>query len=59
MSMNQMCPVCKGRRTDGNGRTCQKCEGIGELRPQPDPRDHDVYAPFRASPLKPRSKVNA
>src|SRR6185437_6443879 len=33
MTMNQRCPVCKGRRTDGNGRTCQRCGGTGELVP--------------------------
>ena len=47
MSMKQMCPACKGRRTDGNGRTCQACQGAGEIeskskqtaipRPIPEP----------------------
>src|SRR5436853_6134649 len=59
MTMNQMCPVCRGRRTDGNGRTCQRCEGIGELKPPSDPRDHEAYVPFRASTLKPRGKLDA
>jgi DnaJ-class molecular chaperone len=31
MSMKQMCPACKGRRTDGNGRTCRACQGAGEI----------------------------
>ena len=31
MSMKQMCPACKGRCTNGNGKTCQTCQGTGEL----------------------------
>lgn len=49
MSMKQMCPACKGRRTDGNGRTCRACQGAGEIEtknksvattPSPQPAKH-------------------
>ena len=33
MSMKQMCPACKGRCTDGNGRACRFCQGVGEVEP--------------------------
>jgi len=46
MPMNQQCPVCKGRRTDGNGRTCRQCGGTGELRPGPDERDVQAHVPY-------------
>ena len=26
------CPTCRGRGTNGNGRTCENCNGIGELQ---------------------------
>jgi len=29
------CPVCQGRRTDGNGHLCSKCQGAGELSAVP------------------------
>jgi len=35
--MKQMCPACKGRRTDGNGRTCQACQGSGEIESKSRP----------------------
>jgi hypothetical protein len=39
MTMNQRCPVCKGRRTDGNGRTCEQCGGTGEIMPLSEERE--------------------
>ena len=36
MSMKQMCPACRGRRTNGNGRTCQACQGSGEMDSKPN-----------------------
>jgi len=41
--MKQMCPACKGRRTDGNGRTCQACQGVGEI----DSRKESVNTSYR------------
>lgn len=50
MPLNQMCPVCKGRRTDGNGRVCRRCEGNGELKPR-IARDELAYMAYqRRSP---------
>ena len=37
MTMKQMCPACKGRRTDGNGRTYQACQGSGEIESKARP----------------------
>src|SRR3954470_16676526 len=30
-SIAQPCPVCRGRRTDSNGRLCPSCHGAGEI----------------------------
>jgi len=30
----QPCPVCRGRRTDSNGKLCPKCHGAGEITPE-------------------------
>jgi DnaJ-class molecular chaperone len=49
--MKQMCPACKGRRTTGNGRTCQACQGTGEIETRPKP----TTAPKETSPKAPRS----
>lgn len=35
MPMKQKCSMCKGRRTDGNGRVCPQCGGKGEIESQP------------------------
>jgi hypothetical protein len=34
MAMKQKCSMCKGRRTDGNGRVCPLCGGKGETESQ-------------------------
>ena len=50
--MNQKCPACKGRRTDGNGRTCQQCGGTGEVRPPSDERDAQAHVPYPHRPAQ-------
>jgi len=48
MTMNQKCPACKGRRTDGNGRTCAQCGGTGEIIPHSDEqREGQAHVPYR------------
>jgi len=47
MTMNQRCPICRGRRTDGNGRTCQRCGGTGEVKPRSEEREEQVHVPSR------------
>lgn len=45
MSMKQMCPACKGRRTDGNGRTCRACQGAGEIETKNKSASNAVPSP--------------
>ena len=47
MTMNQKMPSCKGRKTNGNGRTCQQCGGAGEIMPRSSDREEQVHVPFR------------
>jgi hypothetical protein len=57
MTMNQKCPVCKGRRTDGNGRTCQQCGGTGEVRPRSDEREAQAHVPYPHRPAQQKEKA--
>lgn len=46
--MNEKCPACKGRRTDGNGRTCTQCGGTGEVMPRLDEQhEGQAHVPYR------------
>jgi len=53
--MNQKCPFCQGRRTDGNGRTCQQCGGTGEVMPSSNEQDQ-AHVPFRHRQLSQEAK---
>ena len=47
MTMNQRCPVCRGRGTDGNGRRCQACGGAGEVSPKAKEGEGQKHIPSR------------
>jgi len=47
MTMNQKCPACRGRKTNGNGRTCEECGGTGEITPRSIEREEQMHVPFR------------
>ena len=54
--MKEKCPVCKGRRTDGNGRTCLQCGGTGEVTPRSAEREQQAQVPY---PTRPAQKARS
>src|SRR5436309_2382215 len=52
MTMKQRCPVCRGRGTDGNGRTCHQCGGTGEVMQRSEEREGQIPGPIRNRPLQ-------
>lgn len=51
--MNLRCPACKGRRTNGNGRTCERCGGTGELKPRSEEGEGPTPVPSRGRRSQP------